>query len=161
MKSIAFALLCLCVLGCRSEPVAVSDASFPTRNTYNVPPKVLLDKVKQVVTSPPVSLAIDTEQEGRIVTSWQSNPGATVGVGSVGRHWQERTRYTITVAPSWDDPGNKSTVEVVEETQQRPHEHWEWGSQDPVKRPERAVELARSIDSELARGTKPQPATSP
>ena len=149
-------LVMLVAFGCRTEPSAPADSSsFPTRHTYNVPPKTLLEKVKGVITSAPINLPIETEQEGRMVTGWQSQTGARVSVGVAGRTWQERTRYTITIAPAWDDPNNKSTIEVAEETQQRPHEKYEWGSLEPVRRPERAAEMAQRIDSELARSGKP------
>jgi hypothetical protein len=131
--------------GCRTEPKTTADANFPTRQTYNIPPKALLEKVKSLI-----GLPIASVRDGRLVTDWEPRTGATFGVAGVGREWQERTRYTITIAPAWDDPNNKSTIEVTEETQQRPQDNYEWGSQDPIKRPERAAEMAHKIDERLA-----------
>jgi hypothetical protein len=142
-------MLSVLLVGCRTEPTATGDANFPTRQTYNVAPKALYEKVKSVV-----GLPIASEQDGRIVTDWQPQTGAKFGVAGAGRTWQERTRYTITVSPSWDDPNNKSTIEVTEETQQRPHDKYEWGSQEAVKRPERAATMAKRIDSALASAPK-------
>lgn len=157
MKQVLPVLAILLLVGCRTEPNATGDASFPTRHTYSVSAKTLLDRVKAIVAAPPISLPIENEQDGRLVTAWQSQTGARVSVGVGGRTWQERTRYTITIAPAWDDPNNKSTIEVTEDSQQRPHDGYEWGSQDPVKRPERAAELAQRIDSELARAATTKP----
>ncbi|MBC8105928.1 MAG: hypothetical protein H7Z14_05010 [Anaerolineae bacterium] len=149
MRILMTALLLTMLAGCRTEPKMQSSSNFPTRQTYNVPPKTLLEKVKSAVGIP-----IESEQDGRLVTSWQMHDGAKFGVGPVGRTWQERTRYTITIAPAWDDSNNKSTIEVTEETQQRPHDQYEWGSQEPVKRPELAAEMARKIDAALSSASK-------
>src|SRR5262245_2847051 len=89
------------LIGCRTEPKPSADANFPTRQVYNVPAKTLYDRVKTVVGVP-----IASEKDGRIVTDWEPRTGAVFGVGGAGRTWQERTRYTITVAPAWDDAQN-------------------------------------------------------
>ena len=143
------ALTFLGLVGCRTEPTITGNTTFPTRHTYNVPAKQLLERVK-----PAVGLPIESESDGRMVTGWESNTGAKFGAVGLGRVWQERTRYTITVAPAWDDANNKSSIEVTEETQQRPHDKYEWGSQEPVKRPERAALMAQKIDSALSSAAK-------
>jgi hypothetical protein len=152
MRKLIFAMLVI-LCGCRTEPTgsgaSTANSTFPTRQTYSIAAKSLHDRVKNVVSSAPLNLAIESDQDGRIVTAWQSNSGATVGVGPLARHWQERTRYTITISPAWDDPNGKSTIEVTEESQQRPHDKWEWGSQEPIKRPERAARLSEQIDRAL------------
>jgi hypothetical protein len=145
MTKLIVMIFATCALvGCRTEPTTTGDANFPTRQNYNVPPKQLLQKVKAVV-----GLPIASEQDGRIVTDWEMQKGARFGVAGAARTWQERTRYTITIAPAWDDPNNRSSIEVTEETQQRPHDKYEWGSQEPVKRPERAAQMAKKIDTAL------------
>jgi hypothetical protein len=149
MRILITALLLTMLAGCRTEPAMPSNVNFPTRLTYNMPAKTLLEKAKSVVGVP-----IESEKDGRLVTAWQMHEGAKFGVGSLARTWQERTRYTITIAPAWDDPTGKSTLEVTEETQQRPHDKYEWGSQEPVKRPELAAEMARKIDSALSSASK-------
>jgi hypothetical protein len=101
-----------------------------------------------------VGIPIESEKDGRLVTAWQMHDGAKFGAVGLGRTWQERTRYTITIAPAWDDPNNKSTFEVAEETEQRPHDKYEWGSQEAVKRPELAAEMAKKIDSALSTSPK-------
>jgi hypothetical protein len=146
---------CAVLVSCRTEPPdaagAQDTAATQLRSSYNIPAKQLHDRVAQAVSSAPINLKIANDENGRITTDWQPYPGAVVGpVSGMGRHWQERTRYTITVAPAWDDPSNKSTLEVAEESQQRPHDKWEWGSQDPIKRPQRAADLAKQIDASLA-----------
>jgi hypothetical protein len=143
------ALLLLPLVGCRTEPTITGNTSFPTRQTYNVPAKTLLERVRSVV-----GLPIESENAGQLVTGWEPHEGAKFGAAGMGRTWQERTRYTITIAPAWDDPNNKSTIEVTEETQQRPHDKYEWGSQDPVKRPERAALMAQKIDAALSASGK-------
>jgi hypothetical protein len=157
LMSVPVIVMVSIMLGCRSEPAAPPDATFATRNTYNMPAKVMVEKVKQAVTSPPISLQIETEASGRLMTSWEPHEGARVTVVGLGRTWEERTRYTITISPAWDDPSNKSTIEVAEESQQRPHDKWDWGSQDPVKRPERAAVLAKRIDAALASSSSSKP----
>lgn len=146
---LSLALLVLLAVGCTTEPKTVGDPSFPTRQTYNIKPQELLAKVKAAVTSPSIGLRIESENEGILTTSWESHEGKKYGLAGVGRVWQERTRYTVRVSPAWDDPANKCTIEVTEESQQRPHANWEWGSQDPITRPARAAELARKIDAAL------------
>ena len=145
--------LVFAISGCRTEPAMVGDPNFPTRQAYNVPAKTLLEKVKSAITSPPINLKIESEADGRITTDWQSQPGAVFTAAGLTRHWQERTRYIITIAPTWDDPTNKSTLEVTEETQQRSQENYEWGSQEPVKRPDRAANLSRQIEQALQLST--------
>jgi hypothetical protein len=159
-----FIILSSCLaIGCRTDPpdaAGANDAIAPQRTSYNIPPKALHEKVLQAVTSPPINLKVASDENGKIVTDWQSYPGMFFGpVSGVGRHWQERTRFTITIAGTWDDPVNKSTMEVAEESQQRPHDNWEWGSQDPIKRPQRAADLAKKIDASLAQSAT-QPARS-
>jgi hypothetical protein len=147
-------LLCATLaMGCRTEP-KVTASNFSPRNTYSVAPKTLLDRVRSVVTSSPINLPIESDQDGRLVTGWQMHEGAKFGVAGLGRTYQERTQYTITVAPAWDDPANKGSVEVTEQTEQRPHANHDWGDFDPVKRPERAAELAKKIDEALQAETR-------
>ena len=138
-------MMLVAMVGCRTEPKTSANANFATRNTYNVPAKQMLERVKSVI-----GLPIESEQDGRLVTGWESHTGAKFGVGAAGRTWQERTRYTITISPAWDDPNNKSAVEVAEETQQRPHDKYEWETQQAIKRPDRAATMAQRIDSALA-----------
>jgi hypothetical protein len=158
-----FIILSSCLtLGCRTDPPDAAGSQDTTatqpRASYNVPPKVLHDKAIEALGSPAINLKVIGDENGRIMTDWQPYPGAVVGpVSGVGRHWQERTRFTITIAPAWDDPANKSSLEVAEESQQRPHDKWEWGSQDPIKRPQRAADLAKKIDAALAQSAS-QPA---
>jgi len=156
---------CAGLVGCRTEPADAAGSqdttATPPRTTYNISPKQLHDRVAQAVSSAPINLKIANDENGRIMTDWQSYPGAVFGpVSGVGRHWQERTRYTITISPAWDDPSNKSMLEVAEESQQRPHDKWEWGSQDPIKRPQRAADLAKQLDASLAQSAG-QPMGSP
>ena len=134
--------------GCRTEPTEPS-SNFSNRNTYSIEPKALLERVRTTITSPPINLKIDSQQEGRLITDWEMHDGAKFGVAGLGRTWQERTRYTVTVAPAWDDPTSKGSVEVTEETQQRPQPNHEWGDSEPVARPGRAAEFARRIDDAL------------
>ena len=75
-RATTWMLLCLTICGCRSEPAAPA-GTFPTRNSYSIPAKQMLERVKTAVTSPPINLQIESEQEGRLVTSWDQQ-GAEV-----------------------------------------------------------------------------------
>jgi hypothetical protein len=115
----------------------------------------LIETVKQVVTSPPLSLPIEQEHKGTIITGYQEFPGDW----HIARRWQERTRYRISVIPDFDEPTRHSRLEVTEESQVRATEGQEWHDDPDVQRPDRAASLLQQIDRR-AKGGAAAPAPS-
>src|SRR4051812_47181475 len=150
MKAPAFAallsmILCTClaaVAGCSSEPKPLPRASQPAAAEYDVPPKQLLETVKQVIAAPPLSLPIEQEHKGAIITGYQEFPGDW----HIARRWQERTRYRVSVIPDFDEPTRHSRLEVAEESQVRATEGQGWHDDPDVQRPDRAAALLQQID---------------
>lgn len=110
----------------RSSPVASAEVA--------VAPKQLVEEVKRAVAAAPLSLGIEEQNKGTLVTGWKRYRGDW----HIGRHWQERTRYRIDVAPDWDEPAARSKITVTAETEQRAAEGQSWGREARVFRPERA-----------------------
>jgi len=108
--------------------------------------------VKEIVSSPPISLTYDDEQDGQIVTGWQPFRGEF----HIARYWYERTRYHITVIPDFNDPAHRSRIQVSDETQQRPEESGlnqeaqQWSSAPDLHRPDRSSALLQEIQTRLA-----------
>ena len=109
------------------------------------PPKQLLQDVKRVVTSPPLSLGAELEDRGTLLSGWKRFRGDW----HIGRYWQERTRYRIEVIPDWDDPTARARLRVTAETEQRAAEGQHWDREARVARPERAREVLRRILEQL------------
>ena len=118
------------------------------------PPKQLVGDVRRVLESPPLSLGVESEEKGTLVSGWKRYQGDW----HIGRHWQERTRYRIDVAPDWDEPTARSHLRVTAETEQRAAERQRWDREPRVPRPQRAKETLRQILDQLAR---PAPAPAP
>jgi hypothetical protein len=116
-----------------------------------MPPKEMADDVKQIVGTPPLSLATQDENPGQIVTDWQPFRGEF----HIARYWYERTRYHITVVPDFSDPAKRSRIQVVDETQQRPEESGlnqqaqQWAPAPELHRPDRAQAILQQIETQL------------
>jgi hypothetical protein len=123
--------------------------------TFDVPPKQMVQKIKQVVTAPPLSLGVEQEDKGTILTTPQRFPGEF----HVARRWQEQTRYRITVSPDFDEPTKRCTVQVREFTEQRAAEGMKWESSESLPRPQRAADLLEQIRKAVAGGATTQAAT--
>ena len=121
----------------RVAPLAVADVP--------VPPKELLEAVKQAVAAPPMSLSVVEQDRGTVVTDWKRYRGEW----HIGRYWQERTRYRITVAPDFDNPAAASRLSVITETEQRASEGQRWDREPRVPRPQRAENALKHILSQV------------
>lgn len=142
----ALALLPLLILtaGCGNAPArqaAQTRVSPIAADDVRVPPRELLEAVKQAVTAPPMSLSVVEQDRGTVVTDWKRYRGEW----HIGRYWQERTRYRITVAPDWDEPTAASRVSVIAETEQRAAEGQRWDREPRVPRPQRAENALKHI----------------
>ena len=102
------------LFGCTSSTHKPA-APGATSADVGMPPKQLLAQVIAIINSPPVSLPVESEHEGKVVTGWQSFQGDW----HIARHWQERTRYRIQITPDWDEPTKCSRIEIAAQTQQR------------------------------------------
>jgi hypothetical protein len=107
----------------------------------NVPPKQLVEQVRQAVSSPPVALDVEPLGKGGLLTGWKRYRGTH----HIARYWQERTRWRIVVAPDFDEPAGKSHLSVSAETEQRAAEGQRWDREPRVPRPQRAQEMLKSI----------------
>jgi hypothetical protein len=122
------------------------DTSFKTEQAqFNIPPKVMVTKVKEIVTSPPLSLGVQEESNGSILTGFQDFPGAW----HVTRRWEERTQYRIQVIPDFDDPTTKCMVQVRVRTETRAADGMKWTSEGDLYRPERAEALLKTIQRKV------------
>ena len=133
------------LMGCASKFPAVNTTLDAPGQVYKVPPKTLVTTIKEIVSSPPVSLGVTEEKDGSLVTGYQEFPGDW----HIGRRWQERTRYRISVIPDWNEPTNVARIEVRELTEQRAAENQSWKPAYDLQRPERARELAAKLDEQM------------
>src|SRR4051812_32666338 len=81
---------------CHSDHSATSGR--PQTLDVNVPPKQVVEQVKQALSQPPLNMPVETEKAGTLVTGWEWHRGDF----HVARYWQERTRYTIQIVPDWN-----------------------------------------------------------
>ena len=138
---IAFAAL----TGCASHWPEVNAKLEAPQQVYHVPPKQLLQIVKDVVSSAPLSIGVTEEKDGSILTGYQSFPGDW----HVARRWQERTRYRVTISPDWNEPTAAGRIEVREMTEQRAADGMEWHPAPELVRPERAQQLLKTLDEQI------------
>ena len=138
--------------GCGNTPAA--EAAATRKSTLAaadvaVPPKELVEAVKQAVAQPPLELSVEQHDRGTLVTGWKRYRGEW----HIARYWQERTRYRIDVSPDFDEPLARSRLSVVAETEQRAAEGQRWDREARVPRPARAESTLKSI-LERVRGTE-------
>ncbi len=141
-------LAILLLVGCASDPAAAAKASQAGAEAaadVAAPPKQLIQAVRRVVISPPLSLGVEAEERGTLVTGWERFRGEW----HIGRHWQERTRYRIEVIPDWDEPTARARLRVTAETEQRAAEGQRWDREARVARPQRSREVLRQILDQL------------
>ena len=130
--------------GCGSSPAEQAAATRKsTLSTADVatPPKELVEAVKRAVSEPPLSLGVEQQDRGTIVTGWKRHRGEW----HIGRYWQERTRYRIDVTPDFDEPLARSRLSVIAETEQRAAEGQRWDREPRVPRPARADATLKAI----------------
>jgi len=152
-----FALLLLCPLllpACGPSPAqeaAMSRVGSQTTADVGVPPKQLVEDIQRIVPAPPISLDVESQGKGVLLTGWKRYRGTF----HIAHYWQERTRYRIFVAPDFDEPTAKSHLSVTAETEQRAAEGQRWDREPRVPRPQRAKEMLNAILAQI-----PSPATS-
>jgi hypothetical protein len=140
----------LLLVGCTSHSTATQ--SLVQSPVYAVPAKQLVGEVQRIVESPPVSLAVEDKGDGTLLTGWQE---PFRGDFHIARFWHERTRYHITIAPDFNDPVNRSRIQITDETEERPDESGPnvdahtWHPAPRNHRPERAEALLHQIQTKL------------
>lgn len=131
--------------GCAAHwPETDSTLAAPSK-TFQIAPKQLVTIVKEVVSSPPLSIGVVEEKDGSILTG----PQRFTGDLHVVRKWQEQTRYRITIIPDWNDPTGVSRIEVRSFTEQRATDGQEWRPAPELQRPERARDLLNTIEAQI------------
>lgn len=152
-RFVALPLLLLCgspLVGCGAESpaqIAANSRIDPLASaSVNVPPKQLVDRVKQVVSAAPLSLGVESQERGVVTTGWKQYEGEF----HIARRWQERSRYRIEVVPDWDEPTAKSKLYVTAETEQRATDGQSWDHEARVSRPKRAQEILDQIVKQVS-----------
>jgi hypothetical protein len=140
------AIVALLAGGCAAHWPEQDTSLKSEQAEFQIPPKVMMTKIKEVVSQPPISLGIQEESKGSILTGFQEFPGAW----HIGRRWQERTQYRIQVIPDFDEPTAKCTVQVRERTETRAADGMKWSAQGDLYHPERAEALLKTIQQKLA-----------
>jgi hypothetical protein len=140
----------LATSGCQwqqpAQPPGESDRQQSAQ--VNVPPKQLMDVARQALAAPPMSVAVETGQDGTLLTGWKEYPGEL----HIVRRWAERTRFKIIILPDFSEPLAKSHVQVFDETQEKPSDAQPWYPAPDSKRPERSAEVLKLIEAQAARG---------
>jgi hypothetical protein len=150
MKQIPLAIVAVIVAGCTSQHQATQ--SLVQSPVYAVPARQLVQEVRQIVTSPPISLTVEDKGDGSLLTGWQE---PFKGDFHIVRYWHERTRYHINVIPAFGDPAHQSRIQIVDESEQRPvdsgpnEQSNTWQSAPNNHRPERAEALLKQIEAKL------------
>jgi hypothetical protein len=150
---LALVVVAALLTGCTSDPAAAAKASQAPADAVadvSAPPKQLVQDVKRVLTSPPVSLGVESEDRGTLVTGWKRFQGDW----HIARHWQERTRYVVEVSPDWEEPTARARLRVTAETEQRAAEGQRWDREVRVPRPQRAQDLLKRILEQLDAGKR-------
>jgi hypothetical protein len=136
-RSLCLALLLAAPVGCGPSPAAEAaktrQAALSSADVA-MPPKELLEAVKRAIAAPPLSLGIEQQDRGTLVTGWKRYRGDW----HIGRYWQDRTRFRIDISPDFDDPTSRSRLSVVAETEQRAAEGQRWDREPRIPRPQRA-----------------------
>ncbi len=138
-------LLALLIAGCASQfPQGDSRMESPQAE-FDLPAKELAERVKEVLSSPPIDIGVEEQNQGSILTGYQRFPGEW----HIARRWQERTRYRINIMPDFDQPGAKSRLQVREFTEQRAAEGMKWEVTNDLQRLERSAALLRELEAQL------------
>jgi hypothetical protein len=148
-RPIALLSVCMLFTGCASHWPTQDRSLKGSEAQFNVPPKQMLETVKKVVTDPPLSLGVQEEANGSVLTGYQSFPGEW----HIGRRWQERTQYRVQIIPDFDQPTGKCSVQVRENTETRAAEGMKWAPATDVTRPERAAEVLKQIQQQAGGST--------
>ncbi len=138
-------LAILLTLSCTSVPLHPGAVPEPASATVNMPPKQVVTEIKRIVSSPPTQLGVTEEREGVIISGYERHRGDF----HIGRHWQEQTRYRITVSPDWNDPTSRARIEVSALTEERAAEGQKWEPNPVLYRPDRASAMLEKIMAQL------------
>ncbi len=114
--------------------------------TLRVPPKELVKRLQRDLPGAPLSLPIESVNDGTILTGWKEYEGAV----HIVRRWRERTRFRINVLLDFHDPSGISHVEVFDETEEKPSDAQPWYPNPDLRRPERSAEVVRVIEAAAA-----------
>src|SRR5262245_27129551 len=145
-RRISTIAIALAILGCKSNQAKLADTPAPpTSAVIDMPPKELVVQVKRVVETPPISLPIESEHEGTLITGYQSFRGEWHNA----RHWQERTRYAIQISPDWNGPTKRARIDVTGQTQHRAARNQTYDDAPELKRSDRAAALLKQIRAGL------------
>jgi hypothetical protein len=133
--------------GCHnsSENVQQAPGGQQLGTQESIAPKELVRRVKAIVSAPPISLPIEQEHDGRLVTGYQRFQGEW----HIARHWQEQTRYVINITPDWNEPMTRSRMEITPQTQQRAAGNQEFEDAPGLVRSDRAAALLKQIEDQL------------
>ena len=142
ITTIPLVLLIACGCTSSSHKPAAANATWAD---IDMPPKDLLARTRRIVSSPPISLPIESDQKGTLITGYQPFQGDW----HIARHWQERTRYRIQITPDWDEPTKRSRIEIAAQTQQRAASNQAFSDAPELDRSDRAAELLKKIRSGL------------
>lgn len=112
----------------------------------NLSPAQAVKAIEQAIVQPPLSLTIDSDKDGVIVTGWKEYEGAL----HIVRRWPERTRFYIVVNPDFNDPGHLSRAVVYDQTQEKAEERQGWVDNSRLYRRERADEVLHAIEQAVA-----------
>jgi hypothetical protein len=140
----------LCTTSCGPTPAqesARTRKSTLASGDVAMPPKELLEAVRRVVAEPPLSLSVEQQERGTILTGWKRYEGEF----HILHHWQERTRFRIDVSPDFDEPTARSRLSVVAETEQRANEGQRWDREPRVPRPARAESVLKTLVERVQR----------
>jgi hypothetical protein len=118
----------------------------PVEAEFNVAPRELVDRIKQVLSAPDIGLSVASADKGVVMTSYQEHPGDF----HIARRWQEHTRYRILVIPDWDNPTGKARVQITEETEQRATGSQPWQPAPGLYRQERSQRLLEQIQKAVS-----------
>jgi hypothetical protein len=129
------------ISGCMSEPIRPGAAPGPAVATVDLPPKELFQRIQHILASEPLKLGVGEAADGVILTGYQRFRGEF----HIGRHWQERTRYRIAIHPDWNEPTDKSRIEVTAQSEERAAEGQRWDPNPGLHRPQRAQELLDTL----------------
>jgi hypothetical protein len=144
----AILFLSLGFTGCASSPsdTAQKPTLAPVEAEFNVAPKQLVDRMKEILASPEYGLAVASGDKGVITTTFKDYPGDW----HIARRWQEHTRFRIVIIPDWEEPTSRCRIQINEETEQRATGSQPWQPAPGLYRRERSQQLLDHIQKALS-----------
>jgi hypothetical protein len=144
-RSSAVVSICFCLLalsGCtpKGPPPSQWYAGDSSATVY-VPPKQLVSLVQQALAAPPISMPVESVQNGSVTTAWKEERGEF----HIIRFWYKRTRFRVNIVPDFDEPTAKSHISVDDQTEERATDRQPWYPAPQLHRPQRSQELLSQI----------------